>query len=723
MATVTEEDRWTGTARKIVWAVVVFDALMSVLILGSYPFATQYSNQYGGVLANVLGNLGTLVQVCFGAMIALRRPRHPVGWLLLLGATAGLLDQGLISNFVIYAVDIRHRAIPGGDLIGNFDQMMWVLGVFPVAIFLPLVFPTGTLLSPRWRPVLWVAVATMIAAFVGNDLSPIQGVANSIVGVRHVSLSAPYDAIAGALSAAILLVPFLLIAVITALVLRYRRGSSEERHQIKWVLLAGAVGAFGGGGNIVAGMLGHTIPILQSIDVIGLSLLPVAAAIAVLKYRLYDIDVVISRALVYGSLAAFITAIYVGIVVGLGTLVGSGGQPNLALSIVATAIVAVAFQPVRERLQKVANRIVYGKRATPYEVLSQFSERVAETYAGDEALPRMARVLAEGTGSERADVWLRTGSTLRQAASWPEGSAPEEPIVVTEQLLPEIPGADRAVAVRHQGELLGALAVTKRAGESLTPIEQKLVDDLAHQAGLVLKNVGLTSQLLARLADLRASRQRLVAAQDQERRKLERNLHDGAQQNLVAIKVKLGLAEMFAAQDPGKAKALLVELAADADEALDTLRDLARGIYPPLLADKGLVAALSSQARKATLPVGVDTDGVGRYDQDVEAAVYFCCLEALQNVQKYAAASGAMIRLSDVEGRLTFEVEDDGKGFDQATQKRGAGLQNMEDRVDALGGTMELRSSPGHGTALVASLPINASVARASAHPAVALGA
>jgi signal transduction histidine kinase len=198
-----------------------------------------------------------------------------------------------------------------------------------------------------------------------------------------------------------------------------------------------------------------------------------------------------------------------------------------------------------------------------------------------------------------------------------------------------------------------------------------------------------------------------VAAQDQERRKLERNLHDGAQQNLVAIKVKLGLAEMFAAQDPGKAKAMLLELAADTDEALDTLRDLARGIYPPLLADAGLKAALSAQARKATLPVSVDADGVGRYDQDVEAAVYFCCLEALQNVQKYARASKATIRLRESDGGLRLEVEDDGAGFDPATQKKGAGLQNMEDRLDALGGTMELRSSPGHGTTLVASLPLS----------------
>jgi signal transduction histidine kinase len=364
---------------------------------------------------------------------------------------------------------------------------------------------------------------------------------------------------------------------------------------------------------------------------------------------------------------------------------------------------------VRERLQKVANRLVYGKRATPYEVLSQFSERVAESYAADDVLPRMARVLADGTGAARADVWLRAGDLLRQAASWPTDSADVEPSRVIGDALPEMLEADRAVEVRHQGELLGALTVTKRKGESLTPVEEKLLTDLAAQAGLVLKNVGLTSELLARLEDLRASRQRLVAAQDEERRRLERNLHDGAQQNLVAIKVKLGLAEALADKNPAKARQLLGQLKADTDEALETLRDLARGIYPPLLVDQGLKAALDSQARKATLPVEVEADGLGRYPQEIEAAVYFCCLEALQNVQKYAEAAGAVLKLSSSDGALLFEVADDGKGFDLALTTRGAGLTNMTDRIDALGGVIEMSSS-GRGTRIHGSLPVRPAV-------------
>ena len=400
-------DRWPRTARRIVLSVLIVDAVMLVLIIVSTPLAVQYSAHYGSVV-NWAFPVGLLVNLGLGALIAIRRPRHPVGWLLLASATAFLVDTGLIQNFVIYAIQIRHRAIAGGDLVGSFESGMWVVGIAPIAVFLPLVFPNGRLLSRRWRPVLWLAVAAATASFLGQGLSPGDG-SSYIAGVHPITLPEPYSAIAAGLMAATIVLPIFVIIGVIALVLRYRRGSSDERHQIRWLLFAIGLYGFGFGAGLVPGIFGYNIPVLQDVALLGLVLIPMSAAIAVLRYRLYDIDIVISRTLVYGALAAFITAVYVGIVVGVGTLVGSGGQPNLVLSIVATAIVAVAFQPVRERLQKVANRLVYGKRATPYEVLSQFSERVAETYAAEEALPKMARVLAEGTGAERAQVWLRAG--------------------------------------------------------------------------------------------------------------------------------------------------------------------------------------------------------------------------------------------------------------------------------------------------------------------------
>jgi signal transduction histidine kinase len=266
--------------------------------------------------------------------------------------------------------------------------------------------------------------------------------------------------------------------------------------------------------------------------------------------------------------------------------------------------------------------------------------------------------------------------------------------------LPTAAVGETAVPVTHQGELLGAISIRMPPNEPLSPAGERLVADVASQAGLVLSNVRL-------IEELRASRQRLVTAQDAERRKLERNLHDGAQQQLVALAVKQRLAAALVTRDPGKAAEMLEALQEETAGALENLRDLARGIYPPLLADQGLAAALASQARKAAIPVEVDADGVGRYPQEAEAAVYFCCLEALQNVAKYAQATRAHVRLSAHDGELTFEVTDDGQGFDAARTPLGSGMQNMADRLAALDGSLEVRSRPGEGATVMGRLPVS----------------
>jgi signal transduction histidine kinase len=298
-------------------------------------------------------------------------------------------------------------------------------------------------------------------------------------------------------------------------------------------------------------------------------------------------------------------------------------------------------------------------------------------------------------GATRADVWVRVGSELRTAGSWPSAAVSHVPIA--DDLV--VPGASATVPVRYQGELLGALSVTKAPGEVLTSADTKLLADVASQAGLVLRNVGL-------IEELRASRQRLVAAQDEERRKIERNLHDGVQQQLVALNVQAGLLARASGSDASKLATLAEQLQTRASEALDDLRDLARGIYPPLLADKGLGAALEAQARKAALPVSIETDGVGRYEQPVEAAVYFCTLEALNNVAKYAAASNATVALEQRNGHLWFTVIDDGAGFDTNATSYGTGLQGMADRLDAIGGTLQVTSTPGAGTSVSGSVPV-----------------
>jgi len=263
--------------------------------------------------------------------------------------------------------------------------------------------------------------------------------------------------------------------------------------------------------------------------------------------------------------------------------------------------------------------------------------------------------------------------------------------------LPSFPDATRAVAVRHGEELLGALALQKPRNEALSMTEDRLLHDLASQAGLVLRNVRLTTELQASIENLRASRRRLVEAQDSERRKLERNLHDGAQQQLVAARVQLGLLERVA-EDSDRVRQMTRLLQDALQEAVDELRDLARGIFPPLLADKGLAVALEAQGRKGAVATTVESDGVGRYPQEVEATVYFCALEAMQNVAKYAEASSTTVRLAELDGLLVFEVQDDGRGFDPGATNYGTGLQGMEDRIAAIGGSLEVTSAPGRGT-------------------------
>jgi signal transduction histidine kinase len=257
--------------------------------------------------------------------------------------------------------------------------------------------------------------------------------------------------------------------------------------------------------------------------------------------------------------------------------------------------------------------------------------------------------------------------------------------------------------------LLGALALAKPQRGPLTAVEQRLLSDVASQAGLVLKNAQLAVQLKGRLdelmqraAELRESRQRLVVAQDAERRRIERDLHDGAQQGLIALGAKLQLVEALTDQDPAEGRKLMTEVRDETGRLLETLRELARGLYPPLLADRGLVAAIEAQGRRCSLPVSVNTSVTGRFPADIEAALYFCCAEALQNAAKHAPDASVNVTLACREGWLELAIADDGPGFAVETAPRGAGLQNMADRIAALDGELLVETAPGRGTVIIA---------------------
>lgn len=436
-------------------------------------------------------------------------------------------------------------------------------------------------------------------------------------------------------------------------------------------------------------------------------LIPIALIVGLVRFRLWDINRVVNRTLAYGLLAGFVTIAYLALVAGVGLVAGSTARLNPMFSIALAVVVAALFQPLRDRARHLANRIVYGRRATPYELLSAFSARVGASPDPETVIPQLARIVAEATGAAFAEVWLRADKRLLRAAVWPESATSEaNQVPIGDAESPDIRGRDRVVAVRHRDEVLGALAVVKPAGETLTPVEERLLEDAAAQAGLALKNVQLTAELQNRLEELRLSRGRIVSAQDEERRRLERDIHDGAQQHLVALSMKLRIAQELAEKDPVGAGALLEELQADTGEALQALRDLARGIHPPVLTDRGLEAALEARGRRCPIPVRVHAFGVGRYPQNIEAAVYFCCSEAIQNAVKHAEAARVTVELRESQGELRFVVSDNGVGFDPPSVKS-SGITNMIDRLAAVAGNVEISSTPGRGTIVTGRVPVS----------------
>ncbi len=689
---------------RAVWVTAVVICITSVVLS-----VIAWNNLVGeDIVFNSLGIFSALLYATIGLVITLRA-RNVIGWILMfVGLALGFISFG--TMYAAVGLLTSPGSLPAPKEVTAITQVLWVPMLVSLGIMV-LLFPTGSLPSPRWRPVLWLGIAGAGVSFLLLAVNP--GPLNPDTGITFqnpLAIESLRDVISTVLGGVAWVTSLAVAGCIVGLVVRYRRGDAELRQQVKWLAFAAA----GAGASLlvtlaslVACRCDNSIPaeigwlLFFLILIFGI---PAAIAIAVLKYRLFDIDVIISKAVLYGMLAAVLTGVYVAIVIGVGTAVGSRG--NSFLTIVAAVVIALVFQPLRQLARRFANRVVYGRRATPYEVLSHFSERMADTYATEDVLERMTRILAEGTGATKAETWLRIGEELRPSAAWPEQAGAETPVPLdADGELPLLDGATRAVPARHQGELLGALTVVKPPNEPLSPTEDKLMNDLASQAGLVLRNVRLTAELESNLKELRASRQRLVRAQDEERRKLERNLHDGAQQQLVALSVKERLAEGLIERDPQKAKEIFAAIQADTVDAIETLRDFARGIYPPVLADKGLPAALDAQIRKTTIPVELRADAVGRYAREVEAAVYFCCLEALQNVSKHAGACSVVLRVSADDGLLRFSVADDGAGFESKRSAMGTGLQGMRDRLAALGGDLEVSSEPGRGTTVAGWVP------------------
>ena len=492
----------------------------------------------------------------------------------------------------------------------------------------------------------------------------------------------------------------------SCVIVRLRHAHGDEARQLRWFAYAVATAA-------VAMVVGFVAFESAALGVLVVPIVPLAAGVAIVKYRLYDIDPVINKTLVVGAMAGIITAGYVAVVVGVGGLLGVSAGPHPVLSLVATAIVAVAFEPARRRVQRWADRLVFGDRPSPYEALARLSAHLNSGIHTADLFAGLASTVADGVGATEVTLWVAAGDELVGCVDWPPRTGEDSPHPTSPRDFDAVGGEERAHVRRivHQGSLRGAITFTKPPGEALTASEDRLLNDLVAQAGLVIDNVGLGVELQHRLqqislqaSELQAAGKRIVAAQDEARRRIERDLHDGAQQQLVTLALSLQAISQHAASAGDDHIAGEIDLARhQLTQALAALREMARGIHPAILTDEGLEPAVGFLAERSPLPVHVDICLDQRLTGDVEAAAYFVVSEAITNAVKHADASSITIRGSQRDGWLRIEVIDDGHGG--ADDNRGSGLQGLVDRLATLNGRLTVDSPAGGGTRLVAEIP------------------
>jgi len=639
-----------------------------------------------------------------GALIASRQPKNAVGWIFI-AFGLGPAAYSFSRQYATYALVTAPGALPGARWMAWLSTWISLLTFALGMTFLLLLYPNGKLLSRRWRPVAWTAGISIGAMSLSGALAPgpIQnfGMVTNPVGIQAL------EKLGDALWLIFTILPLLGLISVGSLIVRFRRSKGEERLQLKWFTYVVMIAATA----VPVGIIGLGIPAFAFLPIILLGLAPVAVGVAILRHRLFDIDLIINKTLVYGLLGAVITGVYVVIVFSVGAMAGWWGKgvqdaggawhPNPTLQIVGTAAVALAFQPAKWRLQRFANRLVYGKRATPYEVMSELSHRMAATVSVDEVLPGMAEAAAHGVRAARTQVTVLLPGGKRRSVRYPFDSTEAD--------------FEHTVPVLYLGEAAGEIAVAQPPGEHLSVADTKLLEDFASQAGVVLHNLRLTAELQARLeeitaqaADLTVSSQRIVAAQNEERRRLEHAIHLGPQEQLSTIQTKILQAQMILENDPPRAGGFLEDIGTMSKKTLEALRDLAHGVFPRLLADKGLVEALAAQGAKAVFPVKVladpDIESV-RFDSKTEATVYFCCAEALAAAGQ-RPPTNVTISLRQGDGFLKFEVVMEGFEFD-LTHGSGLDFLNMSDRVEALGGTLNVGSllTTGEGTTIKGQVP------------------
>jgi signal transduction histidine kinase len=641
-------------------------------------------------------------------LVTARSADRTAAWLMALGALVGTV--GLTAARI---------GASEGDARGPARVLatLAACGVIAVSFHYLLALPDGRLGRPGRRVLAGLGYASAAGT-----------------GVGLVVAGQPFTP-----AAAAVIWPLAVACALPATRLRYLRAAGRDKERLQWL---GAGLVIAAGVALISAVLHLLVDWPGPADAVAAGaalVVPLAVIAAECPPLARHGGRVFVQALAVAGSSAVVAAIYLVIVLSLGNAPGSPEDRRiLGMSMLAAAVAAIGFLPARGRLMASATRFVYGTREAPGEALRTFGSRMTRAVAMDELLLQLAESLRKSMQLTCAEIYTGLGDVLERAVSVPD--ADPKSIVLTDRERPVVARAGvsgsawasvwlpslldgreqaqlRVAPISHAGELLGLIVVERPdRSDVFTDEDDRVLTELARQAGLAFHNSQLDSALqttldvLRKQADeLRESRARIVASGDAERRRVERNLHDGAQQHLVALAINIRLTRDIVAEDPEGAGEMLGQLAEDVQATIKELRELAHGIYPPLLADNGLGDALRAAASRSPLTVRVAVaDEVGRYPAEVEAAIYFSCLEALQNAAKYAEGATVDLRLWTESGGLLFSVADDGPGFDAAAARWGHGYVNMADRLGAIGGTVRWDSRPGHGSIVSGSVPLAA---------------
>ena len=685
------------TARRLSWSIALISIIVvtigwifSVLALVADGHGATFSHQ---LFMPVL----TFAYCAVGALVASRRPRNPIGWIFCATGFLSALNM-LAAGYALYNhLAMVNGSLPGAAVARWFTFWMWIPNVL-LPITLPLLlFPNGRLPSTRWRPIVWAAGlgTTAMTLAIAIHPGPQQTLSNAWE-VNPFGISGDVTIVNGLIVIAAPLLLVGLIGSIASVIVRYRNTTGLERAQTKWLAFAAI---FVIAGNVLGGipwLISPDSPFTYEFSIVMTDVtivsIVIATGVAILRYRLWNIDILINRTLVYGSLSALVVVIYIVIVGSLGVLLEARG--SLPVSLVGTGIVALSFQSLRERLQRRVNRLMYGERDDPYAVLGRLSERLEVVVASQSVLPTIVETVAEAFNLPYAEITLKEGDGFVTAAEYMRTSMPERISVSEMETLPLV----------YQTETIGQLILAPRApGESFSQADLRLLETIARQAGVAAYNVRLTQ-------DLQRSRERLVTTREEERRRLRRDLHDGLGPVLASMSFKLDAVHNLADRDSSAVQKMATELKTQVQDALADIRRIAYDLRPPALDELGLVGALKEHVAANNQAQGLQItleapDSPPPLPAAVEVAAYRIALEAMTNVSRHASARHCCVRLS-LLGDLCLEVTDDGRGLPNAI-RAGVGLTSMRERAEELGGTCRAVTLPQGGTTVTAHLPLS----------------